>query len=499
MSISQQKLLKLEVQTLKNLKNLEVDFDGSPITAILGPNGNGKSTILHALACAFEPNDKGENYKFSSFFLPNTDALWDGSAMKVTHSFRDGRNVYENQTREYAKVSDRWTPRYKKRPKRDVFYIGIDKCVPMIESEKKQAKINYSTEELTEEFVEKILEKASIILNKRYTKINRHIASGKEFIGVEADGLRYSALSMSAGEQKIFFILEKVFLAPKYSLILIDELDLLLHDDAMKKLISIIHARAEDRNLQIVFTTHRESVLELSDIVNIRHIISRGDKSLCFNETKPDAIKRLTGQQPKPIEVFVEDDLASKIISKIAGQLRIKKYLSIQRFGAAINCFTIVGGLILSGEDCQNSLFVIDGDVYTTESEKREKICRVITGDDEHAITSRDAALTVISQLVLPEGVKPEKHIHNMICALRYTHNEEFNEIIDAAREIIVVDNSHKYVDDIIERLGWDKSEGLTKIIDLASSSADWEHYINPIKVWLEARAQIVREDLASN
>jgi hypothetical protein len=366
----------------------------------------------------------------------------------------------------------------------------------MIESEKKQAKINYSTEELAEEFVDRILEKASVILNKRYTKINRHIASGKEFIGVEADGLRYSALSMSAGEQKIFFILEKVFRAKKYSLILIDELDLLLHDDAMKKLIAIIYERAVDKSIQIVFTTHRESILELSDIVNIRHIICKDDKSLCFNETKPDAIKRLTGKQPKPIEVFVEDDLASKIVSKIAGQLRIKKYVSIQRFGAAINCFTIVGGLILSGEDCQNSLFLIDGDIYTTTEEKTEKVSRVITGDDEKAVNSRALALQVINQFILPEGLAPEKYIHSIISALQHTENEEFNEIIDAAREIVVVDNSHKYIDDIIERLGWDKSEGLTKVIDLASTSERWEHYVEPVKTWLESKAVNVREDM---
>lgn len=131
------------------------------------------------------------------------------------------------------------------------------------------------------------------------------------------DGLRYSALSMSAGEQKVFYILEKVFRATKYSLILIDELDLLLHDQAMKKLIEVILERAEDKNLQVIFTTHRESVLELEDKINIRHIVCRSGKTLCFNETKPDAINRLTGVQPRPIEVFVEDDLASTIVKKL--------------------------------------------------------------------------------------------------------------------------------------------------------------------------------------
>ena len=137
MAISQQVLHSMRVKTLKNLIDLDISFEGASVTAILGPNGNGKSTILHALACAFSPNENGENYKFSWFFLPSTDALWNDSELSIIHSFRDAQLVSENISRKYKKTQVRWTPRYANRPKRDVFYIGIDKCVPMIESEKK--------------------------------------------------------------------------------------------------------------------------------------------------------------------------------------------------------------------------------------------------------------------------------------------------------------------------------------------------------------------------
>ena len=96
---------------------------------------------------------------------------------------------------------------------------------------------------------------------------------------------------MSAGEQKVFHILNIVFNAPKYSLVLIDELDLLLHDKAMTSLVKVIHERATSQNLQIIFTTHRESIVSLSKIVNIRHLFTTSLKTLCFNETKPDAIQ----------------------------------------------------------------------------------------------------------------------------------------------------------------------------------------------------------------
>ncbi|WVM90347.1 hypothetical protein UMZ34_09190 [Halopseudomonas pachastrellae] len=150
-----------------------------------------------------EPNGQGEDYKFSSFFLPNTDALWNGSKLEIVHSYRDDATMHDRAVRAYKKTNVRWTPRYANRPKRDVFYIGIDKCVPMIESEKKNAKINYSTKAVTEEVIETILSKASTILNREYSKYNIHTASGKTFIGVEVDALRYSA-KHEAGEQKYF-------------------------------------------------------------------------------------------------------------------------------------------------------------------------------------------------------------------------------------------------------------------------------------------------------
>ncbi len=344
MQISQQRLHKLEITKLKNVKDLCISFESKNITGILGPNGYGKSTILHALACCFQPpNEEQEDYKFSNFFLPSPDALWEGSELKIIHTYRQASQLHENVEQSYGKSSDRWKPIYKRRPTRNIYYFGVDSCVPLIEAEKRNVKINYSTSNVSEDIITTILEKASYCLNRQYDAYNIHDpGKGRKFIGVEANGIRYSALSMSAGEQKIFLLLEKIFRATKYSLILIDELDLLLHDSAMKNLIKVVSERAQSHNLQVVFTTHRESILELSNLINVRHVFGTSEKTLCFNETKPDAINRLTGSQPRLIEVFVEDDLAVAIIKKVAGQLGISRHVSVQRFGAAMNCFTVL-------------------------------------------------------------------------------------------------------------------------------------------------------------
>ncbi|EBZ5665786.1 ATP/GTP-binding protein, partial [Klebsiella pneumoniae] len=255
---SSQVLHSIAIGKLKCINNLrEIDLSPSSVTAILGPNGSGKSTILHAIACLYKPyhNDPkkeevtvGENHRLVDFFPASPDGEWNGSNFSATLSYRKGKVETNRRTFQYGKsepAGSRWLEIYARRPEREVYYLGIDKCVPMIESEKK-GKVKYVTSSLSDDISILVRTNASFILNKEYSSLNSHTQpNGKEMIGVECDGVSYSSLSMSAGEQKIFQILNVVFNAGKNSLILIDEIDLLLHDAAFKKLIKVIKERAD--------------------------------------------------------------------------------------------------------------------------------------------------------------------------------------------------------------------------------------------------------------
>ena len=484
-NFSDQRLLSLHVENLKNLKNLEIDFLDKNVTAILGPNGNGKSTILHILACAFSPldNGKGENYKFSEFFLPNTDATWNGSNLSINYSYKDSGVVHNVEGREYKKTEVRWTPRYAYRFKREVYYIGIDKCVPMIESEKKQSKINYITQNLQSTEINTLLTKASYILNKTYTRFNNHQTSSKQFIGVEIAGLKYSALSMSAGEQKVFHILKTIYEAGKYSLILVDELDLLLHDLALKRLIEVIVERAEAKKLQVIFTTHRESVVERDDI-NIRHVYNSNEQTYCLNETKPDALIRLIGGPIRSVNIFVEDDLSKAIINRVASRLKLMKHIQVDRFGAAINCFTIAAGMFLSNNTLSNHYFVLDGDVYVSEENKKEQIRKKLVGDDPLMTRLQEATLNCIFQYNLPSAVSPEKFIYETLLGDSFNGtelDEDKQEIIDLLKQLPLPSENHGFINDLIAQLGESREAGLTRIIQLLSMTSKWNDYVQPI------------------
>ncbi|GLI56536.1 hypothetical protein PM10SUCC1_20500 [Propionigenium maris DSM 9537] len=499
MNYIKQTIEKIHIHKLKGLVDLEMTFKEKGLTAILGINGAGKSTVLHALACAYKPmeNSDRHNYKFNQFFLPTPNSSWQGSNFELIHSYtniqKGSNGIFQknhNTKRIYSKNSNRWTPRYRDRTPRNVYYLGIDTCLPMIEKNKSKTPRNVTFENSEIINQSKVLEKAKIILGKNYLEHKEYKSNYSDnLLGVKFGNIEYSAFSMGAGEQRVFKILEVAEKAEKYSLILIDEIDLLLHSLAFKKLIFTLVKIAAKKELQIIFTTHEESISNFSDKVEIRHIWKEEitNKTLCFEKNTPDILYRLTGIQEKPLSIYVEDHFAKIIIEQIASSLRIKRNLEVKLFGAAKNAFTLVSGLLLKGENIKNSLFVLDGDVYNNESEKLDMLKKSLTGKDNSIQDLRTKALEQIKEFSLPKDLTPEKHLLKMITNLNHCENlsEEDIEIINIAQEINACSDNHDYINYIIDRLGYDKIRGYDKVIQTAKKSSEWSDYIKPISDWL--------------
>jgi ABC-type lipoprotein export system ATPase subunit len=496
MAISQQVTHALSIDKLKGISALdEFRLDEKPLTAILGPNGCGKSTILHALACCYKPvpgNDQ-QNWQFRDFFTPTTDATWAGSFLTMRHSYRDEQTVFENVVTQYRKNADRWSPRKAKRPERYLRFIGIKSCVPRIEEETYTSAINYQTEAHADAGL--IMAKMSTVFNRTYNELNLHRAhAGRQYPGLAFLGTRYSALAMGAGEQRVLEILSTAFNAPKHALILIDEIDLLLHTAALTELIRILFQRAVEKSLQIVFTTHREAILDLTEMVSIKHIHTIGaqpPKTYCFSNTKPDALKRLTGVQDRPLEIFVEDEMSKAIAEHELSSLGLKRVANVTQYGAAINCFTLAAGLILSGgHDLNTQLFLLDGDRYTTQEEQLSRTEKVLTGTEEHAKQRRQSCIDGIKKLCATPGVSlaPEPQLHRMIRDLPLQEDNAVNEIITLAQDIQAVDDTHSFVVRIIQTLNVDRAVGMANIVRVAAYSPAWGPYVEELRIWLTER-----------
>ncbi len=504
---SQQVTHHLKITKLKGISSLdEIRLDEKPLTAILGPNGCGKSTILHALACCYKPTttQPQQNWQFRDFFTPTTDSTWAGSSLEMVHSYRDDATHFPNIKTAYGKSTDRWSPRYASRPERHVRFIGIKSCVPSIEEETYTSAINYQTEIHADAGL--IMTKMGTVFNRAYNELNLHrTQTGRRYPGLALDGTRYSALAMGAGEQRVLEILSAIFNAPKYGLILIDEVDLLLHTAALKNLIGILFERAEAKSLQVIFTTHREAILDLTDKVSIKHIHTvravspDPPKTYCFSNTKPDALRRLTGQQDRPLEIFVEDEMALAIVECELFRLGMKRLANITQYGAATNCFTLAAGLILSGgHSVDRQLFLLDGDLYTTQESQAERANAVLSGTEAHAQARRDSCLAGIRKLCARGGIPPapEAQIHRMIKGLPLGADDSTNEIISLAVDIEAVNDTHSFIELIISTLNVQRSAGLSAIVKVASLSPAWQPYVAELREWLTARRPRLVEDV---
>ena len=79
------KLKTLKIQKYKNLKNFEIDFESSNITAILGQNGCGKSNLFEFIADIFINIDEKE--KPSSNYEINYSLRIDNKNTDVTIAY----------------------------------------------------------------------------------------------------------------------------------------------------------------------------------------------------------------------------------------------------------------------------------------------------------------------------------------------------------------------------------------------------------------------------
>ena len=481
---TRQRIDSLHIDKLKGLEELDISFEDKNITAIFGENGCGKSTILHALACFYhaEDDDVETNY-FTRFFKKVGGSAWTGSKMEAIFTV-EGTSLHIT----YEKAADRWKPRINKRIKRNTYYIGIDSCVPSIEKET-VTKTSYSMNTAGNvENKDLIIRDVSEIMGRRYEDyLNQHCGK-REYKKVNVQGgIQYTSLSMGAGEQRIFTILDKIYSVPEYSLILIDELDLTLHTTALLRLLDIMVSVARKRNLQIVFTTHREEIASRTDI-NIRHIWkpANQNRSFCLNQTNPMCMYRLNGTIQKDYEVYVEDDLAEAIVNSVLRKEGILNYVKVICFGDAANAFSLAAGLHIQGQLSEKKLIVIDGDVYRTDEDKSEIMKKRYSGSEAGKDAIRTIAISRIKQFNLPNNEHPEHYLWSLLKTKQGTLAEFANRISQNAND------QHHYIYEIFKLQGESRQVFLKELIEILETDPEWDNYVSEVKIWAQKSREII-------
>lgn len=498
---TQQRLVGLDVVRLKNLADVSLDFSLSPLTAIMGSNCCGKTTVLHAIACAFRPpNESDPDYKFPLFFRPNSDALWKESDFTIRYSERVGPITHSNLSQNYQKLSDRWTPRYYRRPVRYTRFVSIGESVPDIETVNLTSMIHYTKSESTDTIGQMVREVGGQVLNRVYQSLYKvtYAYRDKLSIGVRTSSMTYSGLSMSSGEQRVFRILDAVFRAPNYGLILVDEIDLFLHQDALQRMLSKLRDHCVARNKQLIFTTHFPPVADMYDQICIYTLNRAPTKTVVWRGYSYEAMRHITGTQERPISCYVEDDVAEQIIARVAAQLGILKFVQFGRYGPAANAFSLSAGLYFSNQTTDNTLTILDGDVYGSRVERRARVKAVITGDQPSHDHQRSVVMRMVRALTSMRDsgeqlLSPEQVLHQMLHKLDPdTVPADRAELHSIALNVINVPERHGFVNQIIADTGESREIALSKIVELASQSIHWSGYTRVVRGWLKRRKEVL-------
>ena len=199
-------------------------------------------------------------------------------------------------------------------------------------------------------------------------------------------------------------------------------------------------------------------------------------------------MRLLTGEQVRPIKVYVEDELAKALVDKVAAENGMRKQVVVSSFGSCNNLFTLVCGKLLQKEDISDELFVLDGDVERSDDNKMDKLNHLITGTSPEAREMRNKALAQIKQFALPVEVKPEPYYNNLLCGmLDEVLSPEEKEIKECCQRIVHPADSHHYFDHVILDLGMSEQSGLQIIVNMLSKHDEWTTIKQEINEWFIA------------
>lgn len=513
----------LKINYLQRLRDIELEIPEVGVTAIVGVNGSGKSTLLRALACAFQPKKDidlpQEDYKAQRFFLPYEGCDWNNS------SFDIGIKSEQLEVREFRKAGGNWTPLPQNRFQRYVKLIGIGDAVPHIERDTEGEELVYEKSDLWgkgESRLKSYLGEIGKIMNRSYPGAGgARKKSGviTDFLYASLDDrtlgqLTYPSHYMGAGEQKIFEVVREVFLAPKGSLILIEEPEVSLHNKAMHDLLLFLEEQAEKKELQVVISTHWLGLGDWRGRITTfsLHVDKMNDAVTCKKGLAPADQHALSGLQSdiKKITIWVEDDLARKIVDHVANELNIRKF--IRKIGIAYsanNLFSVAAAIVIDRDSADDVLIVGDGDVATSLEAKREQIDKRISligenlqldGPRVWVDLKRSQAAGLITEFFSPDNQNPESFFLSVAEGLKAAGNapkwllEDLGEIAQmrplpppkvALYELARMKCDTAQPADITKEL----SRLHDRLILAVSASERWAPYVEPVVARLKQMA----------
>ncbi|WP_417910668.1 AAA family ATPase [Candidatus Electronema sp. PJ] len=371
-------LRQVRIRNLRGIEDLIVEFN-YPVAVIAGPNACGKTTVLMALACAYDVPSAGlRDFKpatlFPNFRNRRTDAGEDLDDQitnaEISYLFNTSLGPLPMTWRRLTKGG--WNPNFQgqkgvQQPKREVIVRTLANLSNPAEV---RSVLNIGARyEKVQEVTADLIAFAQNVLPFKYVRMSKIISGGRDLLVAErsdASG-RYSEFHMSSGERAILRLSMQLSNLQN-NLVLIDEVEAGLHPYTQQQLMLELQRLALRNDLQIVVTSHSPAVLE-SVPRDARIFLERSSdyRNVVSKPAYQDVLQRvLYGQSLNKLSIICEDSEAKAVLHGCLDVLMPKLGLPTNdiligtdtgknQFAEHIRAFGKV-------QQLDGTLFVLDGD-----------------------------------------------------------------------------------------------------------------------------------------
>lgn len=307
-------LPSIKIVKARSFQNQEISFD-FPVTAIIGTNGGGKSTVLGAAALAYKSMKPGD------FFPKSNVGDLSMSDWRIEYDLIDRSQKQDAPLSRNARfVSQKW--RRDESLDREVVYIPIQRTVPANEQTKfkKFIGMGQRTNTVVDSLSDSIVIIIARILGKdasNYRKISLRGDKSSYILASAGNTNDYSQFHFGAGEASIIDMVLKIEESEDNALILIEEIENGLHPLATQKMVEYLIDVAKRKKSQVIFTSHSEYAL---NVLPPQAIWACIDGRAYQGKLSIESLRALTGNIRKDFAIFVEDDFAEDLTTEILRQ-----------------------------------------------------------------------------------------------------------------------------------------------------------------------------------
>ena len=357
-----QYLKVVRLNKVRGFSGASVMFD-FPVTALVGPNGGGKSTVLGAAACAYK------SIKPSIFFPKSSIGDNSMAEWSIEYDLLD-RNI--NPTAPIRRSSSFRQLKWVRGEvvSREVSYFGIQRTVPAGERPqfKKLMRPSYIHPSPLETLPAVACQEIEHILGRSVVEFRKTMVGTSDsfHVGRNQDA-EYSEFHFGAGESSIIRIVTAIELLPESSLILIEELENGLHPIATRRLVEYLISAAERRKIQAIFTTHSDDALTVlpSDAVwsCLEGNTQQGKLSI-------KTLRAISGKVDTALAIFCEDSFGRFIVEALIREVLTAYHdqLEVHAVAGDGNAVRIHKNRLNDPTAKYRSLCVIDGDSQKVEN-----------------------------------------------------------------------------------------------------------------------------------